>query len=159
MKRDPIDIARTIAIKREINEAAERWLIGIFRRWWEEGGDPARLRARVLQPLAGELANYRDRIVELESALGESLRQIAIFRYDLAAARENSNLQKGAAAEYCDLFDALSERLLTIWAGLSKLPGDGGAGAVVKWMDRALAFGVGRAILEGPYDEHVVCNE
>lgn len=108
-------------------------------------GDPARLRAKVLQPLADELASYRVRIVELESALGESLRQVATLRADLAEALENADFQEGAADEYSDMFDALVTQLPTIWPDLSKLPGNAGADVVIDWMDRALAFGVGGA--------------
>lgn len=75
MKRDPIDLARSIAINREINEAAERWLIGAFRLWWDEGGDPHQLtrflrfpsarraaeseRNRWLATIADELPEYQ----------------------------------------------------------------------------------------------------
>lgn len=56
MKRDPFEIARTIAIKREINEAAERWLVGAFRQWWEEGGDPHQLARYLRFPSARRVA-------------------------------------------------------------------------------------------------------
>lgn len=48
MKRDPVQLARQIATRREIDDAAERWLVGAFRLWWEDGADPHRL-ARFLR--------------------------------------------------------------------------------------------------------------
>lgn len=74
MKRDPVQLARQIATRREIDEAAERWLVGAFRLWFEDGGDPHRLtkflrfpsakreaeaeRNRWLQRIADELPEH-----------------------------------------------------------------------------------------------------
>lgn len=43
MKRDHLAVARSIAINREIDAAAEQWLIGCFRRWFDDGADPHQL--------------------------------------------------------------------------------------------------------------------
>jgi hypothetical protein len=40
---EPLRLARQIAERREIDAAAERWIIGAFQAWWRDGSDPERL--------------------------------------------------------------------------------------------------------------------
>lgn len=40
---EPLRLARQIAERREIDAAAERWIIGAFRAWSRDGCDPERL--------------------------------------------------------------------------------------------------------------------
>ena len=73
-------------------------------------GDPARLRAKVLQPLVAELAGYRARITDIEAALGKSMMESQALRADLANAKENAEFEAGAASEFLELFDALIDQ-------------------------------------------------
>ncbi len=40
---DPLEMANAIARNREINAAAEQWIVNAFRAWWHDGSDPAKL--------------------------------------------------------------------------------------------------------------------
>jgi len=40
---DPLEMANAIARNREINTAAERWIVNAFRAWWHDGSDPEKL--------------------------------------------------------------------------------------------------------------------
>lgn len=126
-------------------------------------GDPARLRAKVLQPLADELAGYRQRIVELEAALGESMRQVTALRSDLAATREDADFHEGSASELCDLFEALEQLIRSEWVWLADQPPEHIQAVLLRWLSRAIQAGAGPAggftgILE-ELDSCALCEE
>ncbi len=108
-------------------------------------GDPARLRAKVLQPLADELAGYRVRITQLEAALGESMRATQALRAQLAEEEENANFHEGSADEFLEIFRAMTEQLPATWHALSAIPENGGIDVIIGWLNRALEVGAGRA--------------
>lgn len=109
-------------------------------------GDPARLRAKVLQPLADELAGYRHRIVELEAALGQALQTVATQRAQLAdAPSETLAFYEGANDELLEIFNTLSAQLPTVWHELAALPDGDGSYVVIDWLERALQVGVAGA--------------
>jgi hypothetical protein len=109
-------------------------------------GDPARLRARVLQPLAAELQALRGRIVDLEAALGQALRTIETERTERERMIDEAvEFHEGAAAELLDIFEALREQIATAWPVLSELPENAGPGIVIGWLDSALQVGPERA--------------
>lgn len=108
-------------------------------------GDPARLRAKVLQPLADELAGYRVRITHLEAALGESMRATQALRSDLADAIENADFEAAAASEFLDIFDTMTKQLPATWHALSEMPENAGAEIVIGWLNKALEVGADQA--------------
>jgi len=105
-------------------------------------GDPARLRAKVLQPLAAELQTLRGRIVDLEAALGQALRTIETERNERKRIIDEAiEFHEGAAAELLDIFEALREQIATAWPVLAELPANRGAEVIVEWLDSAMQFG------------------
>ena len=108
-------------------------------------GDPARLRAKVLQPLAEELAGYRFRITQLEAALGESMKATQALRAQLAEETENASFHEVSADEFCEIFLAMKTQLPTTWHALSSMPGNAGAEIIIGWLNNALEVGAGRA--------------
>lgn len=108
-------------------------------------GDPARLRAKVLQPLADELAGYRVRITHLEAALGESMRATQALRAELAAAKEEASFHEGSAAEFLEIFNAMIDQLPGTWHALSAMPEDDGAGLIIGWLETACTLGAEKA--------------
>ena len=109
-------------------------------------GDPARLRAKVLQPLAAELQTLRGRIVDLEAALGQALRTIETERNERKRIIDEAiEFHEGAAAELLDIFEALREQIATAWPVLSELPENAGPGIVIGWLDLAQQVGPERA--------------
>lgn len=104
-------------------------------------GDPAKLRIKALEPMANELIVLRSRIVELESAFGQSLRQLEEVRGELALAVESDEFNEAAAHGLIDLLNALQQQILTYWPDLATLPGIGGAEIIIGWLDRAEQFG------------------
>ncbi|MBK7645730.1 MAG: hypothetical protein IPJ12_00700 [Betaproteobacteria bacterium] len=108
-------------------------------------GDPARLRAKVLQPLVAELAGYRARITDIEAALGKSMMESQALRADLANAKENAEFEAGAASEFLELFDALIDQLPATWHALSDMPENAGAEIIIGWLHKALQVGAGQA--------------
>lgn len=122
-------------------------------------GDPARLRARVLQPLAEEISAYRARIVALEAALGESLMKCQ-DRCDVL--REQVEFAEGANEELLEIFRELTVQLPCVFTQLAEMPGDGGAKIIVGWLETAMTVGVGDAgsiltrirMKEGEGEEH-----
>lgn len=128
-------------------------------------GDPARLRARVLQPLALELQTYRARIVDLEAALGQAMRTNEIQRAQLAeraSAAESEDLEfyKDNVDELFAIFHGIQGELPTCWHELKALPGDAGAIVIIGWLNRAIertAAGAGpmlpREVVEGEEGE------
>ncbi len=108
-------------------------------------GDPARLRAKVLQPLAEELAGYRVRITHLEAALGESMLATQALRAQLAEEEENASFHEDSADEFLEIFRAMTEQLPATWHALSSMPANAGVDVVIGWLHRALEVGAGRA--------------
>ena len=109
-------------------------------------GDPARLRARVLQPLAAELQALRGRIVDLEAALGQALRTIETERTERERLIDEAvEFYEGASGELLEIFDALREQIATAWPALSELPESAGSGIVIGWLDLAQQVGPERA--------------
>lgn len=109
-------------------------------------GDPVRLRAKVLQPLAAELQALRGRIVDLEATLGQALRTIETERTERERLIDEAvEFHEGAAAELLDIFEALREQISTAWPVMSKLPENTGASIVIGWLDSALQVGPERA--------------
>jgi len=107
-------------------------------------GDPARLRAKVLQPLADEVARYRARIVYLESALAVaqgSLEQNRGDASDLQQLRDAVDFHEGAANELIEIFEALKVELASNWPALAQLAEEQGARIVIGWLDRCLEAG------------------
>lgn len=122
-------------------------------------GDPARLRARVLQPLALELQSYRARIVELEAALGQAIRNTEVQRGQLAELAEEKEFFEGSSEEFAGVFEALKTELSASWHALAALPDGDGLGIVLEWLDRALLCGsdpgpmLPREVVEGEEGE------
>lgn len=87
-------------------------------------GDPAKIRARVLAPLADELVRLRTRNVEVEA--------------QFAAATERANHLDAACEEYEALFRALRERLVTAWPALRREPDPN---AILAWLDASFENG------------------
>lgn len=56
---DPLHLARYIAERREINAAAERWIVNAFAAWWRGGADPARLAWAFRFPTGARWATTR----------------------------------------------------------------------------------------------------
>jgi hypothetical protein len=113
-------------------------------------GDPARLRAKVLQPMADELAAYRGRIVDLEAALGQALQTVEKLRTVAAEVedlRENLDFHEASASEFCAIFLALQRELQTHWPALAALPDNEGGDVIIGWLDIACETG---AELAGP---------
>lgn len=104
-------------------------------------GDPARLRAKVLQPLVAELAGYRARITDIEAALGKSMMESQALRAELAAAKENADFEAGAASEFCDIFNALIDQLPATWHALSAMPENAGADIIIGWLQQSCIDG------------------
>lgn len=108
-------------------------------------GDPARLRAKVLQPLADELSRYRVRIVDLEAGLGQALRDLEQARGTRSAGndfKEDREFYEGAIGELHEIFNALVDELRTNWSALVALPGDDGANIIIGWLNSSLQRGV-----------------
>jgi hypothetical protein len=83
--------------------------------------DPARMRARVLQPLVRELEAQRRLVGEL--------------RLSLARAKEEAEFHQTASEELVDQWNALRGRLLAEWAALQKLPAGAAVSALEHWLD------------------------
>ena len=90
-------------------------------------GDPARIRAKVLEPLVRDIGLRERRIHELEALLSES--------------RENAMFHEGAASELLELFSTLKEQIAEKWAELRMLPADLGLSVFLDWLDHALQCG------------------
>ena len=108
-------------------------------------GDPAKLRAKALQPLANEMSSMRQRIVDLESGIGQCMKTIDALKADLHSTREDREFHESAAAEYSDLFNALIDQLQQFWLDLAGLPESDGAGVVIDWLNFALQYGCAEA--------------
>ena len=68
---DPMTLARQIATKKEINEAAEAWIISAFSAWWRDGKGPERLAMFLRLPTAS-----RSAIAERDHWLGVSCKEL-----------------------------------------------------------------------------------
>lgn len=101
-------------------------------------GDPACLRAKVLQPLVAELAGYRARITDLEAAVGKSMMESQALRAELAEEKEKSAWHERSADEIYEITDVLMEQLPAAWHALSAMPGNSGAKVIIGWLNRSL---------------------
>ena len=90
-------------------------------------GDPARLRLRVLEPLAKELA-AKERLV-------------ADLRRELADAREEGEFERTASFGLLLGQDALLVRLAEEWDSLKACDGRTAAGLIAVWLDAAAMAG------------------
>lgn len=108
-------------------------------------GDPARLRAKVLQPMADELATYRSRIVDLEAGLGAALRRIEELKGELSAAKDDIAFNEASASEFSEIFEALTDQLPAAWPDLIAYPENGGLDIIITWLDSALQYGADAA--------------
>lgn len=113
-------------------------------------GDPSRLRAKVLQPMADELATLGARIVELEAGLGAALRRIEALKVELAAAEECSEFNEASASEFSGIFEALTDQLPAAWPDLVAKPENGGLDIVIGWLETALERGAVPGPLAAP---------
>lgn len=101
-------------------------------------GDPARLRARVLKPLAVELQNHRARIVDLEAALGQAMRTIETERRNFGKrVSEEIEFHEGATLELLNILDALEDQLGDAWPDLVAMPENGGRDIIIGWLKAA----------------------
>jgi hypothetical protein len=89
--------------------------------------DPAKVRAKVLAPLTGELGALQRRVAELETKLH--------------AARECADFHEGAAAELLAQQAALLRHLAAQRAALSALTGAEVVDAIETWLRRAAESG------------------
>lgn len=114
-------------------------------------GDPARLRAKVLQPMADELTAYRSRITDLEVGLGAALRRIEELKDELSAAEEDAEFNDASAAGLLAIFEALTEQLPAAWPDLCAQPENSGVDIIINWLDSAMRRGAVEAgPLQGP---------
>ena len=90
-------------------------------------GDPARLRLRVLEPLAKELATKECLIADL--------------RRDLAEAREEAGFERAAAAGLLCGQEALLVRLADEWESLKADDGRTAVDLIAAWLDAAAQAG------------------
>ena len=90
-------------------------------------GDPARLRLRILEPLAKELAAKE--------------RLIADLRRELAESREEADFERSAAVGLLRGQDALLERLADEWESLKLCDGRAAVGLIAAWLDAAAMAG------------------
>lgn len=59
---DPMTLARQIATSKEINEAAEQWIVNAFSAWWQDGSASERLPIFLRLPTGSRHAiNERNR--------------------------------------------------------------------------------------------------
>ena len=99
-------------------------------------GDPRRLRAKLLAPLAADMRARDARIAALEE-------RVAALGLELAAANEDADFNQSAAADYCEIFDTLQAEIAGAWSWLRERPD--GADLVRTWLDVALRDGADRA--------------
>lgn len=104
-------------------------------------GDPAKLRARALMPLANELATYRAKIAELEAAIATLSAEAAQLHSQNSDLAENRDFAEGSANEFAALFDELLCQLKFFWLDLAALDGREGFGVIDNWMESALMLG------------------
>ena len=90
--------------------------------------NPARLRARVLAPLVGEIDGLRKRLVSAESAC--------------AAYREDAEFYERSANELVALVESLQARLIADLEALRDLPIDLARSAVAAWIGEAEMTGI-----------------
>ncbi|MCL6554997.1 MAG: hypothetical protein K6T56_01400 [Burkholderiales bacterium] len=106
--------------------------------------DPARVRAKVLAPLIGELSALHHRVAELEAKLQSALEDAAFhegaaaeLEAKLQSALEDAAFHEGAAAELLAQQKALLGHLDAERAALSALSGGEVVAAVEGWLRRA----------------------
>ena len=109
--------------------------------------------------LVQEMQSYRARIVELEAALGQAIRNTEVQRGQLAELAEEKEFFEGSSEEFAGVFEALKTELSASWHALAALPDGDGLGIVLEWLDRALLCGsdpgpmLPREVVEGEEGE------
>lgn len=84
--------------------------------------DPARLRAKVLEPLSRDIGRLQKRVADLEA--------------DLAAAEEDADFNEESAAELIEQQELLCKHLENDRAELEKLPMHQVIAAVIAWLSQ-----------------------
>lgn len=90
-------------------------------------GDPAKIRARVLAPLVGEMDKLRQRVAQLESAL--------------KLEKENAEFHEAVHGELRAILDALHFDLTLCWDDMRKLPKNVALLAIDDWIEAATDHG------------------
>jgi len=93
--------------------------------------DPARLRAKVLEPLSRDIGRLQQRVAELEKALAQS--------------DENATFYEESANELAAQLDALDRRLVEERAALVLLPTDKVIDGITAWLKRVSEDGLSTA--------------
>ena len=90
MKRDVFELAKSIARRRQIDEAAERWIVGAFSLWYDDGADPHRISAylRFPSPKRAAEAERNRWLRQVADELPEGHRAAALKHLMLAFMRE-----------------------------------------------------------------------
>lgn len=102
--------------------------------------DPARVRARVLQPLTRDLGRLQQRVSDLEAKLANAL--------------EDCSFHEGASQELVEQFDTLGRCLRHEADGLAQLPAANVIAAILAWLELAAEGAVPPAILGCAPSEH-----
>lgn len=97
-------------------------------------GDPAKIRARVLQPLYDEMTVLRTDLARAES--------------QLKTMQEDCEFQAGAAAELLELFDRLRLELVRHWPSLAEAQDPPGHRIITDWLLTGLKHGAGCSLPE-----------
>lgn len=84
--------------------------------------DPARLRAKVLEPLSRDIGRLQKQVADLERAL--------------AAAEEDADFHEGASLEFISQQDALRRHLENDRVDLANLPAHQVITAVIAWLEQ-----------------------
>lgn len=90
--------------------------------------DPARLRAKVLEPLSRDIGRLQQRVTEMEKALAQS--------------DENASFHEESAGELAAQLNALDRCLLDERAALVPLPADKVIDGIAAWLKRVSEDGV-----------------
>jgi len=93
--------------------------------------DPARLRAKVLEPLSRDIGRLQQRVAELEKALAQS--------------EENATFHEECSGELAAQLNALYQRLLDERAVLVQMPPDKVIDAITEWLRRVSEDGTAAA--------------
>lgn len=94
-------------------------------------GDPARIRAKVLEPMVRDIGKRDQRIADLEA--------------QLAAANEQKDFNQAVGDEYQELFEAFDGALAVEWSDLLEHPAGASLAALRSWLETALQYGASNA--------------
>lgn len=86
--------------------------------------DPAKLRAKVLQPLMRDIGIYQQKISHLEQ--------------ELSNAATDAEFHEGASLELLNVIDRIRDRLLEEWEALREQPPESSMNAFCAWMENAI---------------------